>query len=405
MQRNNTWLVAVSGGPDSMALLAMCMEQGMSIVAAHVNYHHRQEADEEEMYVRTFCKKHGIELYVRNEPFLSRGNFEADARTWRYSFFEQLVSEHGLSGVLIAHHQDDVIETYLMQEEKNLVPDYYGLKEDTMYHTMRVRRPLLHMSKAQLQAYCDERGIRYYIDSTNLSDDYTRNRIRHSVVEHLSDMERQMIIREIAQKNAVKRERTCRVGAMVKHGPVNIAMYRRMDEDDRLALLREMCETGKEAHRMSLDHIRQMDMVILKKNDFIIPVKGKAIVQNRGTFFLCELPCAFEDRYESMEELKNGKSVYYTVEEGSPGVNAVTLHGDDFPLIIRSRRDGDELVMRFGTKKISRFLIDRHIPAYQRIAWPVIENAHGKVIFASGLGCDIGHYSVKPDVNVLSLFH
>ncbi|MGM9941861.1 MAG: tRNA lysidine(34) synthetase TilS [Bulleidia sp.] len=405
MTDRKTWLVGVSGGPDSMALLTMCMEQGIPAAGAHVNYHHRAEADEEETYVRAFCKEHGIDLYVRNEPFVSDGNFEADARAWRYSFFEKLVNEHGFAGVLIAHHQDDLIETYLMQEEKNIVPEYYGLKEDTMYHTMRVRRPLLGMTKAQLQKYCDERGVRYYIDSTNLSDAYTRNRIRHSVVEHLSDMERQMIVREIAQRNAVRQERTCRVGAMVKHGPVEIAVYRKMEPEDRYALLREMCETGKEEHRMSLEQIRQIDGVILKKNDFIIPVRKGAVVQNHGAFFLGSVPHAFEDRYDSLPDLKQGKGLYYTVEEGSPGVYAVSLHDDDFPVVIRSRKDGDEITMRFGTKKISRFLIDRHIPLYQRIAWPVIENAHGKVIFAAGLGCDIDHYTVKPDVNVLSLFH
>ena len=69
MQKEEKWLVGLSGGPDSMALIGMCLEKGIPVEAAHVNYHHRKEAEEEEAYVRQFCENHGIFLHVRNEPF------------------------------------------------------------------------------------------------------------------------------------------------------------------------------------------------------------------------------------------------------------------------------------------------------------------------------------------------
>lgn len=119
-----TWLIAVSAGPDSMALLSMCLEAGIDCVCAHVNYHHRKQAEEEESYIRLFCAENSIPLFVRNEEFTYEGNFEAAARKWRYEFFVQLVKSHGYKGVLIAHHEDDLLETYFMQEEKNLVPAY-----------------------------------------------------------------------------------------------------------------------------------------------------------------------------------------------------------------------------------------------------------------------------------------
>ena len=95
--------MAVSAGPDSMALLSMCLEEGIDVAAAHVNYHHRIESDEEEKYVRSFCAEHHLDLYVRNEPFFWDGNFEAAARNWRYEFFEKTVREHHLAGMLIGH--------------------------------------------------------------------------------------------------------------------------------------------------------------------------------------------------------------------------------------------------------------------------------------------------------------
>ena len=93
------------------------------------------------------------------------------------------------------------------------------------------------------------------------------------------------------------------------------------------------------------------------------------------------------------------------VREGKPGINALSLKETDFPVVIRNAEMGDVISMRFGSKKVHRFFIDRHIPKWRRKQWPVVENAEGKVIFVAGLGCDVDHYTVKPDVNVLSLYH
>lgn len=388
-----------------MALLDMCIQKGMSLQVAHVNYHHRPEADEEEAYVVSYCKERGIPVSVRNEPFISHGNFEADARTWRYDFFVKTVQENNLAGVLVAHHMDDLIETYLMMEEKNLEPSYYGLRSEMMYQGILVKRPLLGYTKAQLQNYCDEHGIRYYIDSTNLSDEYTRNRIRHSVVEKLSDIERKMFLHEIDRKNAEKQERRCRVKTYVHEGCVSLRLYRSMNEADRHALLRVLLEKENEIHRKSRAHLHEMDEILMKKNDFIIDNGKNEIVQKDGYFFLHAKPVSYSDIYNTLNDLKEGQYTGYVIEKGKPGIFALTLNEDDFPICIRNAQEGDEIQMRFGKKNVHRFFIDRHIPRYVRYQWPVIENRHKEVIFVSGLGCDINHYSVNPDMNVISLFY
>lgn len=388
-----------------MALLHMCITHSVSVHVAHVNYHHREEADEEEQYVRQFCTEHDIPCSVRNEPFESKGNFEADARQWRYSFFEELVKQYHLSGVLVAHHNDDLIETFIMQEEKNIVPAWYGLKEEMQYHGMTVKRPLLGYTKAQLIGYCESHGIRYYTDVTNLSDDYTRNRIRHSIVEKLSDSERKLYLKEIEMRNAEKQERECRTGAIAKQKKVSLNLYRKMSEEDRLSLLRKLIEKDSPDHRMSLEYFREMDNVIVSHNDFVIELKEGRLVQEDGMFFVADTPEPYAHVYACREEMQNVCEKYYITSDGSPGVHAVTLYDDDFPVTIRSVLDGDTITMRFGNKNVHRFFVDRHIPRWRRSTWPIIENAHGKVIFVAGLGCDVDHYTVKPDLNVLSLYH
>ncbi len=393
------WLVAVSAGPDSMALLNMCLEEGIPCAAAHVNYHHRKEADEEETYIRLFCLQNHIQLYVKNDPFAYEGNFEAAAREWRYEWFVSLVKEYGYRGILVAHHEDDLIETYFMQEEKNLVPSWYGLKEEMMYQGVLVKRPLLSRTKKELLEYCEKRGIRYFIDSTNADESLSRNRIRRQIVEPLSRMERDMIRREIDMKNAEASERSCRVGTMIHEGRVSLAKYRALSEADRLALLRKVIETDK---HFSLSFVKQTDQVLMKKNDFDLPVNDLHLVQEDGSFFKVKPSEPYAYTFSSLEEIMRFKEkAPFAVEEGKPGVNAVTVSEQDFPLTIRSPLPSDSITLRFGTKKIHRFFIDRHIPLYKRRIWPVVTDRQGRIILVPGLGCDISHFSISPDFNVL----
>lgn len=393
------WLVAISAGSDSMALLSMCKELDMDIMAAHVNYHYRKEADEEQKYVEELCQKINIPLLVKDIPFTYEGNFEAAARSWRYDFFSECVEQYHLKGVLVAHHEDDLLETYFMQEEKGSIPSYYGLKEDVLYRNMFVHRPLLHTTKEELIAYCEQRNIRYYVDQTNMDESYTRNRIRHQVVEKMNRFERDMVLKEIEKKNAIAQERKCRVNTYIRDGKILISLYHSLREEDRLQLLRSLLE--EDAPRISLSYLKEIDSIILNKNDFMISCKQKNLVSDGDVMFLHSKSHSYCDWYSSASELNHQVKAYYGIQEGTCGIFAITLTEDDFPICIRNVKDGDEIEMRFGKKKVHRFFIDRHIPLYRRETWPVIENRHRKVIFVSGLGCDKHHYTVNPTCNVV----
>ncbi len=385
-----------------MALLDMLRRSGTAVAAAHVNYHQREEADEEEAWVREYCRQHGIGCHVKNEPFTWTGNFEAAAREWRYSFFAGLVRQYGYAGVMIAHQQDDLIETYIMQKEKGITPEYWGLKESGMYAGMRVERPLLSMKRSEILEYCRRMDVRFYHDATNDSDRYTRNRIRHETVEKLTDTEREMVLREIRHENAVMQERRCRMAVRIIGGKIALAAYRAQPEEDRLTLLRMYLEQQGLPRGFSRAFLKETDNILLGHDDFCIPLGMKRLVQRDGSFFLKEpaVPYAYVCGNPD-EVLALGKKESFLVTAGSPGVNAVTVRADDWPLTIRSWRKGDSIRMRFGTKSVHRFFIDRHIPLYQRSSWPVTENCRKEIILVSGLGCDTLHFSVSPDFNVI----
>lgn len=384
-----------------MALLSMCLQEGWSVAAAHVNYHHRPEAEEEEAYVRSFCRAHGVPLHVLNAPFAWTGNFEAAARDWRYSFFVQTVRENGYAGILIGHQEDDLLETWLMQKERNLVPAWYGLRERMEYQGVPVVRPLLGFTKRQLQDWCEQNGIRYYLDATNESLDYARNRMRHEVVSALNAGERRAMRAEIDAANAgLSALRKEAAGHLTPQG-VQLAEYRALGKPERLILLRKLC--GPQAGAgLRLAFLEEADRVILDHSDFILPVRERILVPDGGMLTLREPPAPYEYVLADLEAVRRlGDQEWFSIRPGSPGVFAVSVSPEDFPLAIRSPRAGDAIEMRFGRKRLNRFFIDRRIPRWQRAVWPVVANRAGQVILVPGLGCDCQHFSMMPDFNVL----
>ena len=402
-QYTGRWLVGVSAGPDSMALLAMCVEAGLAVAAAHVNYHHQKQAEQEEEYLRRWCAERKVTLHVRNDAFAPAGNFEAAAREWRYAFFVQLCREYGYRGVMIAHQQDDHIETFLLQQERGQIPETWGLAAETVYAGMRVVRPLLGYTRKQLTDYCQAKGIMYYLDETNDSDEYTRNRIRHTAVEPMTPFERQMVLREIAALNAEWKERRCRVKTEIREERIDLSRYRRLEATDRLTLLRMFLQDSGAGTSWSAKYLEQIDEIILKQKAFQIELNDRQLVADEG--FLRCLPVykPYETVFADKAAMRWQAYGHFAIQPGTPGVNAVTLQDSDFPLTIRSWQAGDKIRLRFGTKSVHRFFIDRHIPRWQRALWPVVVNAGGTVILVPGLGCDTDHYSIKPDYCVLQL--
>ena len=192
--------LAISGGPDSMALLNMCFEKGINCVVAHVNYKKRESANRDELLVKKYCEKRNIKMFTLY-PVYEQGNFQKWARDVRYSFFSDIVKENKLDCVLVAHHLDDLIETYLIQLKRCTIPSYYGIKKETTIKGVLINRELLNLSKKDLIDYCESSNVPYGIDESNLTMDYTRNFIRHNIVEKMSDQEKIDMISEIKLKN------------------------------------------------------------------------------------------------------------------------------------------------------------------------------------------------------------
>ena len=184
------FVLGVSGGLDSMVLLHLMKNCGKPCVVAHVNYGIRGlDSDADENLVREVCTREELPFFsVRpNARELKKGNFQNNAREYRYAFFKELMTTHGVNWMVTAHHRDDQVETQfmkLMRGDSFLTsPGITALDEHS-----RVWRPLLHFTRKQLEAYARNHGISWREDASNSDSDYVRNRLRNQVFPILNDI-------------------------------------------------------------------------------------------------------------------------------------------------------------------------------------------------------------------------
>ena len=197
MLKNGDGVVAaVSGGCDSSVLLhilwRLSTEMDLKILCAHINHNLRgEESDRDEAFVRALCKKYGIEIRALSANVAEYAgehglSTEEAGRKLRYEFFEHCAGELGENAkIATAHSLSDCAETYIFNTARGAalsgicgIPPVRG----------KIIRPLIEFSREQIEGYAFEHGVEYVTDSTNLTDEYTRNKIRHGVIPVMRDI-------------------------------------------------------------------------------------------------------------------------------------------------------------------------------------------------------------------------
>ena len=187
ISRNNlltdgaTVIVGLSGGADSTALLRILLDLGYSCIAVHCNFHLRgAESDRDQQFVTGLCKSLGVELevchYNTGQYASEHGiSIEMAARELRYADFERIMQKHGATAICIAHHRDDSVETLLLNLIRGTgIKGLTGIKPKNG----NIIRPLLCVSRTEIELWLKDINQPYVTDSTNLETDYTRNKIR-----------------------------------------------------------------------------------------------------------------------------------------------------------------------------------------------------------------------------------
>lgn len=386
--------VACSGGADSMALLhalqSIAEEYGFTVKAAHFNHLIRgEEADRDEAFVRNYCSRCGIEFVAgrSNVPEYAAENnlsVELAARKLRYEFLLK-VSNGGV--VATAHHAGDNLETMLFNLVRGTA--LAGLCGIPPKRDIYIR-PLILCSREEIEKYCNENGIEYVTDSTNLSDEYSRNRLRHHVVPELkavrSSVETaaartaQSLTEDeefLSQISLQEYEKRFDKGALIIAGfdklPRAVAKrvlkkywYDKLGENPDFLHITEIYECCINGGKCSLP----CDMFAVSKNGKLCIESSEEKVSTRFSVEISE---------ESADLLKKNRKIHNLLLKNS--IDCDKIIGK---LVLRTREEGDRVLIkgRGGTKTLKKLYNEYKIPLYERENLPILADENGIVWIA-----------------------
>lgn len=391
-------LVALSGGADSVALLDLLTRLGYRCTALHCNFHLRgKESDRDEAFVRNLCNSRGIEIVVKHFDTTDYAkqksiSIEMAARELRYTFFEEQRKAKECNAIAVAHHSGDNAETFLLNLIRGAgITGLHGILPKNGH----IVRPLLCVSRKEIEEYLRVRGIDYVTDSTNLRDEYRRNKIRLQVLPLLAEINPSIedtinaTADRLRQAEALYRRGIEEGIARVRKGnEIDIELLRK--ETAPSALLHEMLsplgfnssnitdimhtldgESG--AKFLSATHIvtRERGRLIIAKKETITP---KSITINNCGIY------PTDDGMITLEMCPSGEIIR--------DANVATLDASKvrFPLTLRLIKAGDRFApfgMR-GTKLVSDYLTDKKRSSAQRERQRVLCDAKGTILWLVG---------------------
>ncbi|MEP0545302.1 MAG: tRNA lysidine(34) synthetase TilS [Rhodothermales bacterium] len=403
-------VVGVSGGLDSTVLLHLVRAAGFDPVAAHVNYGLRGAAsDADEAFVREQAEAWGIPVHVHRVE-LGDGSVQAEAREARYRFFDELAREVGARAVATAHHRDDQAETLLLNLLRGAGPTGLAgmphLRSLAPGSPADLVRPLLWATRAEIDVYAREHGLRWRDDATNATSDYRRNALRHEVlpliethfpgaaarIAHTADVLRDYLDSGAALAPDVLFDAAAEESEEGRG--LRIDVLAAQPEVVRRGLLLEALRRWAPDAPRTTASVAELDALVDAQPGRRVAWAGVTVWRERDRIIFAppHEPATFAVEVEPGEtptptgtlrvELLDGVPAAFAA---SPLVEVVDADRLRFPLMLRPWRHGD--VVRplglDGHKNVSDVLTEARVPPHRRAREPVLVS-DGEIVWVVG---------------------
>ena len=371
--KDSNLLLAISGGADSVCLFFALKELGYNVELAHCNFNLRaEESDEDEYFVKELANKYGVKFHVNSfetQKYASEQkiSIQMAARDLRYKWFDELLAVNNLDFVITAHHKDDNVETFFINLIRGTgVNGLCGIKAKNK----KIIRPLLEISRQEIERYLTKNKIKYRNDSSNSEVKYLRNKIRHQLMPLLKEMNPNI-------------EQTITNQIFVLDGINKVFQEQMTAIKERLLVQKEGIYKLNISELIELQHLEVILFEILKPFGFSeVDQIIKAINSQSGKQFFSDtyqliidreqiIISALENHQEDIEireieiEIKNPLTMKFAGSldfslNKNPNVAKLDFDKLSFPLKLRKWKNGDKfkpLGMR-NFKKVSDFFID-----------------------------------------------
>ena len=417
------YLVALSGGADSVALLLSMKRLGFDVEAVHCNFHLRgEESNRDELFCESLCKSENIRFHrvhfdTQAHAQLHHISIEMAARELRYSYFEQLRVELGCAGICVAHHRDDNAETIFLNIIRGTgIQGLCGMKPQNGY----ILRPMLCVSKDEIERFLGFIGQQYVDDSTNFHADVQRNKIRLQVLPMLKDINPSVVDTLLQMAENIKN--------------ASSLLDATADEMEKKALIEK-----SDIHSVySLDLLRQYEYLlfnILSKYGFtssqvsqihscLDSQPGKewesdshVALIDRNTLIIYTRACLptltfrmpIEGNYIYSDKLRISIKTEKRTDEFvvSKSKDIATLDADkvEFPLTLRPVTQGDSFIPfgMTGKRLVSDYMTDCKRSLFDKRRQLILTDATGKTLWLVGERTDNRYRVTDETSNILYL--
>ena len=360
--------IACSGGLDSTVLIHACQLAGLQPRLIHINYHLRgEDSNGDEQFVRDLGEKFNFPVEVHDCPTeITKGegiNLQLAARNFRHSLFQNWLAEDSNRRVLLAHHQDDQVETFFLQLARGsgsfglggMHPESNGLI-----------RPFLNLSKKQLQEFALSNNINWREDSSNQKSDYSRNKLRNIILPELEKSIPDLVTSVTLLQHYFREKQTkllheseVLIEQFRQNGEIDFSTWNRLDLLNKLLIFKTL--------NISLHLISRIDE--LEKAELSAVLDENQLIRTKHGFsWLLEFP--FKNRWEFKSE---------TIENLPKSFNAQVLYLDnelfnDLPKIEFANEN--DSIQKIGNKfrsKVFKLMKDSGIPKQWRSTYPVLK--------------------------------
>ena len=405
IKKGSTIVVSCSGGPDSMCLLKNVIdlkeELDLNIIVAHINHNVRKESDSEEKMVKDYVLKHNLIFESYKIEDYSKENFHNEARIIRYDFMRDIIKKYKAKYLLTAHHADDLMETILMRIARGSnLKGYSGFKVISDEGSYKALHPLINNTKDEIIRYDDKNNIKYAIDATNLTDDYTRNRYRNHVLPFLKAENKDIHLKYLDYSKKL-------IEADDFIDEITSNIYKDVYNDKKLCiknffdnkeiiqkrlLEKFLYDTYKyDLYNIGDKNIDEIIKLIKKRGNGIINLPLNYYVQKEYDYLSIKKEKNVDNYNEELnkEVTINGiGKIYITNEDGNSNYY-LKLNSKEIklPIIVRNRQDGDFLEVKNlnGKQKVKKIFIDNKISSDKRIIWPIVCDSNNTILWIPGL--------------------
>ncbi len=409
IKENDSLVVAVSGGIDSMVLLDYLNKiknsLNLTLTVCHVDHKKRVDSADDLKLVVGTCDSLGINCYTKELKNEDYDNFHDYAHVERYDFFIEIAKKVKANKIVLAHNKNDHAETILMRLTRgSSFEGYRGILQKSYYKDFQIIRPLITVSRSEIRDYQKKNNIIFNEDSSNKENDYTRNRFRHNLLPLLENenpkyldkitqfsnyQEKayaliEKLANEFLENNLIKKE---------DNYHLTITSLKSLDEIVLIDVIKRVINL-KTNNTLELTYKNIDDVIGLINNDKpqiqIDLDKNLSVYKSYDDLIFGALSTE-KNHYkfivndpQTIKLPDNGLVIITKKPNNYLGIIYKLCYNNldlIFPLTIRNRQNGDKINTKIGTKKVKDILINKKVPMETRNKIPLVLDKHNEIIW------------------------